>query len=66
MTEPQEVIRIADTLRLRPMARIEADVIAAALHRYPRGSGGTIRAIRELQIGRSTFYRKIKQYGLKP
>ena len=66
MTTAQQLIPITDAERLRPMASIEADVIAAAINRYPREDGGAIRAIRELGIGRSTFYRKVKQYGLTP
>jgi len=59
----QELIRIADTMGMRPLAAIEAEVITVALARYPE-RGGRIRVMRELGIPRSTFYRKIKQiYG---
>lgn len=55
-----EVVRIANTQRLRPMAVIEAEIVAVALARYP-GRGGISRAYRELGIPRSTFYRLLKR-----
>ena len=64
VNKEQEVIRIADTVCMRPIAAIEAEIIAIGLARYTE-RGCAVRIARELGIGRSTLYRKIKLYGLK-
>lgn len=47
----------------RKLAEVERDVIERTLHRY---EGHMSRVARRLGIGRSTLYRKIDEYGLKP
>ncbi|MEL7229001.1 MAG: sigma-54 dependent transcriptional regulator [Pseudomonadota bacterium] len=47
---------------LRPLEAVEADVIAHALRHH---KGRMTSVARDLGIGRSTLYRKIKEYGLE-
>lgn len=47
---------------IRPLNMIEADVIKMTLDRY---DGKMAEVARRLNIGRSTLYRKIEEYGLK-
>jgi DNA-binding NtrC family response regulator len=50
---------------LRPpqtLEEIERDAIAAALERH---GGNVAQVVRELGLGRTTLYRKIKKYGLR-
>ena len=47
---------------IRPLADVEKDVIAKALHHY---HGRMSEAARRLGIGRSTLYRKVAEYGLE-
>lgn len=46
---------------IRPLAALERDIIAAALERY---DGRMTEVARRLDIGRSTLYRKVADYGL--
>jgi len=46
---------------LRPLEAVEADMIRLALGRY---RGSMTRAAQRLGIGRSTLYRKIREFGL--
>ncbi|MFK5977751.1 MAG: sigma-54 dependent transcriptional regulator [Rhizobiaceae bacterium] len=50
-----------DTGEIRDLAEIERDVIRFALELY---DGKMSKISRELGIGRSTLYRKLKEYGL--
>jgi DNA-binding NtrC family response regulator len=47
---------------MRRLEDIEADAIKMALERY---SGRMSEVARRLGIGRSTLYRKLKEYGLE-
>ena len=48
---------------LRPLEEIEADVIRLAIGHY---RGRMSEVARRLGIGRSTLYRKMKDYGIEP
>jgi DNA-binding NtrC family response regulator len=48
--------------RLRTLEEIERDAIAEALERH---DGNVAQVVRELGIGRTTLYRKIKKYELR-
>ncbi len=47
---------------LRPLDAIEAEMIRLALNRY---QGQMSEAARRLGIGRSTLYRKVREYGIE-
>ncbi|MEM9732814.1 MAG: sigma-54 dependent transcriptional regulator [Pseudomonadota bacterium] len=47
---------------LRPLEAVEADVIAHAIRHH---NGRMTSVARDLGIGRSTLYRKMKEYGLE-
>ena len=47
--------------RIRPLKDVEKDVIQRALRKT---SGNFAKAAQELQIGRATLYRKVKEYSL--
>ena len=48
---------------IRPLEAIEADMIRLALGRY---RGHMSEVAKRLNIGRSTLYRKMQEYGLEP
>ncbi len=48
---------------VRPLAEIEAEMIRLAIHHY---NGQMSEVARRLGIGRSTLYRKLKEYGIDP
>jgi len=48
---------------IRPLDAIEADMIRLALGRY---RGHMTEVAKRLNIGRSTLYRKMQEYGLEP
>ena len=48
---------------IRPLEAIEADMIRLALGRY---RGHMTEVAKRLNIGRSTLYRKMQEYGLEP
>ncbi|MDX2309294.1 MAG: sigma-54 dependent transcriptional regulator [Hyphomicrobium sp.] len=48
---------------IRPLEQIEADMIRLALGRY---RGHMTEVAKRLNIGRSTLYRKMQEYGLEP
>ena len=48
---------------VRPLAKIEADVIRLAIGHY---RGRMSEAARRLGIGRSTLYRKLAELGINP
>jgi DNA-binding NtrC family response regulator len=48
---------------IRPLDEIEADMIRLALGRY---RGHMTEVAKRLNIGRSTLYRKMQEYGLEP
>ena len=48
---------------IRPLEEIEADMIRLALGRY---RGHMTEVAKRLNIGRSTLYRKMQEYGLEP
>ena len=47
---------------IRPLEAIEADMIRLALGRY---RGHMTEVAKRLNIGRSTLYRKMQEYGLE-
>ncbi len=47
---------------IRPLEEIEADMIRLALGRY---RGHMTEVAKRLNIGRSTLYRKMQEYGLE-
>ena len=48
---------------MRPFADIESEIIRVAVDRY---DGRISEIARRLQIGRSTVYRKIEEFGIRP
>ncbi|MCW2306125.1 sigma-54-dependent transcriptional regulator [Rhodobium gokarnense] len=50
-----------DTGHVRPVDEVEADIIRIALDHY---RGRMAEVARRLKIGRSTLYRKVRDYGL--
>ena len=54
---------LSGTGTLRSLAEIEADIITFACRHY---GGGIAAAARDLGIGRSTLYRKIKDARIDP
>jgi DNA-binding NtrC family response regulator len=68
--QPQEPPLAAGTLRaldesgdVRSLSDMEYDMIMMALDRY---AGQMSEVARRLGIGRSTLYRKLKEYGIDP
>ncbi|HHG90150.1 MAG TPA: sigma-54-dependent Fis family transcriptional regulator [Devosia sp.] len=60
---PQPEKFLASDGNMYTLARMERDMIAFALDFH---GGRMTRIARDLGIGRSTLYRKIKEYGLEP
>ena len=67
---PTETAPVAGTLRavdesgeMRPLSEVEYDMIVMAIDHY---SGQMSEVARRLGIGRSTLYRKLKEYGIDP
>lgn len=54
---------VTDTGEIRRLEDIEADMIRLALGRY---RGHMTEVAKRLNIGRSTLYRKMQEYGLEP
>ncbi len=54
---------VTETGEIRSLEEIEADMIRLALGRY---RGHMTEVARRLNIGRSTLYRKMQEYGLEP
>jgi DNA-binding NtrC family response regulator len=54
---------VAEDGEIRSLEAIEADMIRLALGRY---RGHMTEVARRLNIGRSTLYRKMQEYGLEP
>ncbi len=54
---------VDDSGDIRPLEAIEADMIRLALGRY---RGHMTEVAKRLNIGRSTLYRKMQEYGLEP
>ena len=54
---------LANDGHVRPMETIEADAIRFAIDRY---RGRMTEVARRLKIGRSTLYRKLKEFGYEP
>ncbi|MDQ6433677.1 sigma-54 dependent transcriptional regulator [Mesorhizobium sp. LHD-90] len=52
-----------DSGEVRPLAEVEYDMIVMAIDHY---SGQMSEVARRLGIGRSTLYRKLKEYGIDP
>ena len=61
-SQPTDMLRILDgTGNVRPLVELEAEAIAFAIDHY----GGQMSEVaRRLGIGRSTLYRKLKEYNL--
>lgn len=59
--DPQSLALLDDHGNPRPLDQLEAEAIKFALGHY---RGQMSAAARKLGIGRSTLYRKLKQYGL--
>ena len=57
------VTAVDATGEIRPLEQIEADMIRLALGRY---RGHMTEVAKRLNIGRSTLYRKMQEYGLEP
>ncbi len=60
--DPNVMALLGDGGDMRPLEQLEAEAIRFAFHRY-RGRMSTMA--RKLGIGRSTLYRKMKEYGLE-
>lgn len=59
-----DMLRIVDTRGdIQPLEVIEKEVIIRAIELY---HGQMSEVARRLKIGRSTLYRKLERYGLKP
>ena len=54
---------VAEDGEIRSLEAIEADMIRLALGRY---RGHMTEVAKRLNIGRSTLYRKMQEYGLEP
>ena len=54
--------RPIQTGHMRKLEEIEAEIIRMAIERY---DGHMSEVARRLGIGRSTLYRKLKEYGLE-
>ena len=54
---------MAEDGEIRSLEAIEADMIRLALGRY---RGHMTEVAKRLNIGRSTLYRKMQEYGLEP
>ena len=59
---PYGVSAADQTGHMRRLEDVEADIIKMAIERY---SGRMSEVARRLGIGRSTLYRKLKEYGLE-
>jgi DNA-binding NtrC family response regulator len=53
---------VTDGGHIRKLEDVEADMIRLALHRY---RGQMSEVARKLGIGRSTLYRKMRDFGLE-
>jgi DNA-binding NtrC family response regulator len=62
VTSPHAISAADPSGHMRRLEDIEADAIKMALERY---SGRMSEVARRLGIGRSTLYRKLKEYGLE-
>jgi DNA-binding NtrC family response regulator len=60
--DPNTLSLMGEGLEIRPLEEIEADIIRFALQHY---RGHMSEVSRRLKIGRSTLYRKLKEYGLE-
>jgi DNA-binding NtrC family response regulator len=60
--DPHTLPLMGEGLDIRPLEEIEADIIRFALQHY---RGHMSEVSRRLKIGRSTLYRKLKEYGLE-
>jgi DNA-binding NtrC family response regulator len=60
---PYGVAAADQTGHMRRLEDMEAEIIKLAIERY---SGRMSEVARRLGIGRSTLYRKLKEYGLEP
>jgi hypothetical protein len=52
----------AASVEIRPLAELERDAILGAI----RAVGDKLEAARKLGIGKTTLYRKIKEFGVVP
>ena len=61
---PFGILRVLDDRgNVRPLAELEQETILLAIDHY----GGQMSEVaRRLGIGRSTLYRKLKEYGIDP
>jgi DNA-binding NtrC family response regulator len=62
MRDPHVLALLDDAGDMRPLEALEADIIRFALAHY-RGHMSAVS--RQLRIGRSTLYRKLKDFGLE-
>jgi DNA-binding NtrC family response regulator len=60
--DPHTLSLMGEGLEIRALEEIEADIIRFALQHY---RGHMSEVSRRLKIGRSTLYRKLKEYGLE-
>jgi len=56
------IAALNDTGDIRPLEEIEADMIRLAIGRY---RGRMTEIAKKLGIGRSTLYRKMREFGLE-
>lgn len=62
--DPWGFLRLLDEEgNIRPLAELEAEIIKRALFHHDHRMSDIAR---KLKIGRSTLYRKLKEYGLEP
>ena len=54
---------VTDAGEIRSLEEMEADMIRLALGRY---RGHMTEVAKRLKIGRSTLYRKMREFGLEP
>jgi DNA-binding NtrC family response regulator len=59
--EPQPVAMFDEKGHVRALEKVERDLIAFAISHY---AGHMSEVARRLGIGRSTLYRKLREYGL--
>jgi DNA-binding NtrC family response regulator len=59
--DPNALSMTDETGDMRPLEMIEAEVIKHAIRHY---RGHMTEVSKKLKIGRSTLYRKLKDYGL--
>ena len=55
----------SSNIQLKPLAKVEAELIRKGLELFGNSDQGKIRIAEELGISRSSVYRKIKKYGLE-